>query len=204
MVRLADTIEEVDEKQRNAYVDQINKMVEELPPTRMSLTNEKKLTEMGIADELAKQYLDSPHFTPRHDAIIVNSLASLNGANGREIFFQMAIWADSEEDANYFQNMAEIPHGYNLKVSPITDLSKLSFLLVAQARNGTTMVPCPIDHGVWREPIDHASQALLALYPNGNIELLVMGTVSALARLQFRERGIKVKEHVDRMIPFMD
>ena len=80
-------LEEVDEEQRKAYVDQINKMVEELPPTRMRLANEEKLAEMGIADELAKQYLDSPHFTPRHDAIIVDSLASLKGAKGREIFF---------------------------------------------------------------------------------------------------------------------
>ncbi len=204
MVRLADTMEEVDEEQRKAYVDQINKMVEELPPTRMRLANEEKLAEMGIADELAKQYLDSPHFTPRHDAIIVNSLASLKGAKGREIFFQIALYAESEEDADYFQNMAETLHGYNMKVSPITDLSKVSFLLVARARNGTTMIPCPIDHGVWREPIDRASQALVALYPNSNIEFWMTGTISSLARHQFKERGIEVKEHVGTMIPFMD
>jgi hypothetical protein len=203
-VRMADTMEEVDEEQRNAYVDQINKMVEKLPPTRMRLTNEEKLAEMRISDELAKQYLDSPHFTPRHDAIIVESLASLKGAKGMEIFFQMALCAESEEDADFFQNMAETLHGYNMKVSPITDLSKVSFLLVASARNGTKMIPCPIDHGIWREPIDRTSQALVALYPNSNIEFWATGTVSSLARLQLRERGIEVKEHVGTMIPFMD
>jgi hypothetical protein len=66
------------------------------------------------------------------------------------------------------------------------------------------MIPCPIDHGVWREPIDRASQALVALYPNSKIELWVTGTVSSLARLQFSERGIEVKEHVGTMIPFID
>jgi hypothetical protein len=204
LVRMSDTLDEVDEEQRKAYVDKINKMVEELPPTRMRLTNEEKLAEMGIADELAKQYLDSPHFTPRHDAIIVDSLASLKSAKGREVFFQIALCAQSEEDADFFQNMAETLHGYNMKVSPITELSKESFLLVARAGNGTTMIPCPIDHGVWREPIDRASQALVALYPNSKIELWVTGTVSSLARLQFSERGIEVKENVGTMIPFID
>jgi hypothetical protein len=116
----------------------------------------------------------------------------------------MALCAESEEDADFFQNMAETLHGYNMKVSPITDLSKVSFLLVASARNGTKMIPCPIDHGIWREPIDRTSQALVALYPNSNIEFWATGTVSSLARLQLRERGIEVKEHVGTMIPFMD
>ena len=48
----------------------------------------------------------------------------------------MALCAQSEEDADYFQNMAETLHGYNMKVSPITELSKVSFLLVARAGNG--------------------------------------------------------------------
>ncbi len=207
-MRLADTMDELYDEQRNAYVDQINRMVKELPPTRMRIMNEEKLAEMGIADELAKKYLDSPHFTPRHDAIIVNSLGALKDAKRRNVFFRMALYAESEEDANYFQNMAEILHVYNQKVSPITDLSKVSFLLVARARNGTTMIPAPIDQGMWREPIDRVSQELVAQHPssgsNGKIEIWVGGTVSPLARLQLKERGIKVTENVDMQITFMD
>lgn len=203
-MRLADTMDEVTDEQRQAYIDRINKMVEELPPTRMRITNEEKLAELGIDEELAKQYLDSPYFTPRHDAIIVNSLASLKAAKGRELFLQMALCAQCEDDANLFQNIAETLHGYNSKVSPITELSKVSFLLVASAKNGTKMIPIPADHGIWREPIDRISRELKTLYPNGNIEFWLTGTVSSLARLQLRERGMEVKELVGSMIPFMD
>ena len=84
----------------------------------------------------------------------------------------------------------------------------MSFLLVAKARNGTTMIPAPIDHGMWREPIERASQELVAQHPssgsNGKIEIWVMGTVSPLVWLQLKERGIDVKEHVDMQITFMD
>ncbi len=101
-MRLGDTIDEGADEQLGAYVDHVNKMVEKLPPTRMRITNEEKLAAMGIDGELAKQYLDSPHFTLRHDAIIVNSLASLKGAKGRELFLKMALCARCEDDANFF------------------------------------------------------------------------------------------------------
>ncbi|GJQ60706.1 MAG: hypothetical protein SCALA701_35070 [Candidatus Scalindua sp.] len=203
-MRLADTMDEAADEQRATYVDQINKMVEELPPSRMRITNEEKLAEIGIDDELAKQYLDSPYFTPRHDAIIVNNLASLKDAKGCELFLQMALCAMCEDDANFFQNMVEILHGYNSKVSPITELNKVSFLLVASAKNGNVMIPIPVDHGIWRAPIDRASQELVELYPNSNIEFWVTGTVSTFARQQVRERGMEVKEQVGSMISFMD
>ncbi len=203
-MRLSDSLDELDEEQRDTYVNRINKMVGNLPPTRMRVTNEEKLAEMGIADELAKQYLDSPYFTPRHDAIIVSCLDSLKSAKGKDIFFQMALCAESEEDANFLQLIAETLHGYNMKVSPITNLSKVSFFLLAKAENGTTMIPCPVDDGIWREPIDRTSKELMALYPNGNIEFWVTGKISPLVQLKLSERGMDVKEHVGSIIPFID
>ena len=207
MARLADQMTEV-AQQRQAFGDQINKMVAELPPARMRLANEKKLAEMGIAAELAKQYLDHPSFTPRHDAIIVESLRALRGAQGREVFLQMALQADSEEDANWFQAMVQILRDYHQTQAPITKLSTVSFLLVATAKNGTTVIPAPIDHGVWREPIDRASQAVVALHqPSGSpgkIEMWLTGTASPLARQQLKERGIATIENVDTRLFFVD
>ncbi len=89
-------------------------------------------------------------------------------------------------------------------MSPITELGRWSFLLLAKDINGTIMIPIPADDGIWREPIDHISRELVAQYPNSHIEFWVAGKVSTLARLRLRERGMEVKEHVGSIIPFMD
>ena len=120
----------------------------------------------------------------------------------------MALRADREEDANLFQNIAETLRGYHQTGAPITELITVSILLVAKAKNGTTVIPAPIVRGVWREPIDRASQAVVALHrpsgSNGNIEMWVTGTASPLARQQLKERGIVVVENVDTRLHFMD
>jgi len=207
MARLSDQMTEIAE-QRNEFGERINKMVETLPPSRMRLTNEEKLAKMGIPADLAKQYLDHPHFTPRHDAIIVNSLEALQGTKGVELFFQIAIYADDEESANFFQNKAEMLRGYHQTEAPIRELRLMSDFLMAKDKNGTMVIAQPLDRGVWRKPIDQLTRELMAMQPTqgsaGNMTIWLTGTASPLALQKFKARGITVVQNVDTRIHMMD
>jgi hypothetical protein len=68
-----------------------NNIVATEPPSRIRVINEEKLKQMGIADDLAKRYLDHPVYTPRQDLLLVDSLHRLGTATGRDAYLNAAM-----------------------------------------------------------------------------------------------------------------
>ncbi len=91
----------------------------------------------------------SRRFTPRHDTVIVSSLATLNDAQGKDAFIRRILSANDEETANFFQYMAETMRGYQETVSPIMDIKVVSGLVFAKAKDGSVLIPLPVDYGIW-------------------------------------------------------
>ena len=204
MARLADQMTELAE-QRDDFGARINKMVEELPPARMRLDNEEKLSAMGISKELATLYLDHPDFTPRHDAVIVESLYTLKEATGRELFLQLALAASSEAEADFVMNTAQTLRGYQLTTAPIRTIQLVPPFVMTTTAKGTTLVAFPIDHGVWSVRAERAVRMLQKAAGEGSsLELWLTGTLSPLAREQLKQRGIVVRENIDTQIAFID
>jgi hypothetical protein len=185
-----------------------NEVLKAEPPPRLRQINAEKLSAMGVRKELQTQFLDHPAFTPRHDTILVGSLASMTNARGRDAFVKLALSADDEVSANFFTQMAETLHGYHETVSPIRQITVKAPAVLAQAANGSVLVPYPLDYGVWTQKADESSSRLLASHKGakgpGTFELWVTGTLSPLARQQLTGRGVKVVENVDARIDFLD
>lgn len=185
-------------------------LLKEEPPPRLRQLADNKLTEMGISDDLRKAFLDHPQYTPRHRTILVGCLALLEGASGRDSFLKYCLQADGEETANFFQNMAETMRGYNEKVSPITQINVASGLVFARAKNGSVLIPFPLDHGVWTKRADLVIRNAITRYKEsksgspGKFELWVTGTLSPLAKRKLQTLGVKPVEDVDKRIEFMD
>ena len=178
------------------------------PPPRVRIICEKKFAAMGIPDDVAKKYLDHPHFTPRHDLVIAESLSQLKGARGRDVFLNAILAARDEVSANFFMNTAETMRGYHETVSPITEITVVGGFTFAKTQKGSALMPFPLDHGVWSAKASQVIDYLKTSYKspgfNGVIELWVAGTVSPLARQQLAIRGFTVVENVDRRVGFMD
>ncbi len=98
--------------------------------------------------------------------------------------------------------------GYHETVSPIREIKIMAGLTLGQAKNGSVLIPFPLDHGIWREKPDRIVSFLMTNYRDpgfsGKFELWVTGTVSPLARQQLKLRGIKVVENVDERIEILD
>ncbi len=188
--------------------DQLNEVLKAEPPPRVRLINEKKLSEMGISDDLANRYLDHPQFTPRHDLVIVECLYRLGSARGRDAFLEAILSAQDEVTASFFMNTAETMRGYHLTVAPIMEITVIDGITIARTKKDSALVPFPLDHGVWSERAEQVIDYLRANYRspgfNGKFELWVTGTVSPLLRRQLERRGFEVVEDVDKRIDFMD
>ena len=61
------------------------------------------MTEMDIQEELRKEFLSHPYYSPRHHTFIVVSLEKMNGTLGRENFIRKTLAANSETEALTFQ-----------------------------------------------------------------------------------------------------
>ena len=178
------------------------------PPPRIRVINEEKLGQMGIGSELAKSYLDHPVYTPRQDLVLVDSLHRLGAATGREAYLNAAMVAADEVEANFFVNMAQILRGYHEKQGPITGITMVGPLTVAQTKAGAAMIPFALDHGVWTANADKLSQELKTNYRapgfNGSFEFWVTGTVSAKGKQELQARGFTVVEQVGGRIDILD
>jgi len=178
------------------------------PPTRIRVINEEKLKQMGIPDDLAKRYLDHPAFTPRQDLLLVDSLHRLGTATGRDAYLNAAMAAADEVEANFFVNMAQILRGYHEKQGPITGITMVGPLTLAQTKSGAAMIPFALDYGVWTVNADKVSEGLKTSYHapgfNGNIEFWVTGTLSAKGKQELQARGFTVVEQVGGRIDIVD
>src|SRR5262245_48435512 len=185
-----------------------NNILQAEPPSRIRTINEQKLQEMGIPPELAKQFLDHPVYTPRQDLILVDSLARLSGVTGRDAYLRAALTAADEDEANFFVNMAQIMRGYHATRSPLTRITMLKVLPVAQSKSGAALVPFALDYGVWTANADRISQHLKSNYRpqgfKGQFELWVTGAMSPTARQELQARGITVLEQVGSRIDIVD
>ena len=186
--------------------DQVGNALQEEPPSRLRLINLEKLRNMGVPEALAERYLDHLAFTPRHDTIIIECLAQMNSTRGRTAFVKHILAAQDEVGANFFQQMAETMLGYHTTVSPLDEIVIVGGMVVAQAKSGTTLVPFPLDRGVWtargKGILENIQANRQAAGLSGTIDLWVTGTVSPLARQEFAARSITVTENVDERIGF--
>ena len=105
--------------------------------------------------------------------------------------------AADEVEANFFVNMAQILRGYHEKQSPITGITMVGPLTVAQTKAGAAMIPFALDYGVWTANADRLSQELKANYRapgfNGSFELWVTGTLSPKGKQELQARGNRVE-----------
>ena len=191
-----------------ALSQSLNNVLKAEPPTRIRTLNESKLQQMGIPADLASQFLDHKVYTPRHDLIIVDSLARLTNVAGRDAYLSAILVAEDEEEANFFMNTAQLMRGYHEKVGRIMGITMVKVLPVAQTKSGVAIIPFALDRGVWTANADRISQHLTASYrapgSNGRFELWVTGTVSPMARQQLAARGFGVVENAGSRFEIVD
>src|SRR5262249_57895969 len=111
------------------------------PPSRIRNINEEKLQQMRVSDEVAKQFLDSPTYTPRQSLLLVDALSRLGTATGRDAFLKASLVADDEVEANFFINIAQILRGYHETHGPLNSLTIIRPLLSAHTNAQPGSIP---------------------------------------------------------------
>ena len=166
------------------------------------------MTLLAVASGAGAADYDQPIYTPRQNMLLVDALSRLGAATGRDAFLNASLVAADEVEANFFVNMAQILRGYHETQGPITGITMVGALTVAQTKSGAAVIPFALDYGVWTANGDKLSQNMKATYKapgfNGNFEVWVTGTVSPPAKQEFQARGFKVVEQAGSRFEIID
>jgi hypothetical protein len=176
----------------------MNMILLDSSPEDLQKLNRKKMVEMGVRDSVIKEFLKTPAYSPRHQTILVQALAEMQGVKGREQFIKLALYAEYEEEAFLYQRMAEMLHGYHTNVKPIKELIPVRKFVVGYTSDQTIVATFPLDLLYWIELADLGSEALVRLDLTGRpikkTEIWVTGTLTPRAMQELNARGLVIKE----------
>lgn len=167
-------------------------------PDDLRIMNRKKLFALGVTRENADEFLMHPWYSPWHETIITDALATIGVDPTR--FLAMATRALTEQDANYFQSLAQILARYHKTKTPLRSIGLESDRVTAMDSNGTLVIPLSCDYAIWSE-FAAARVELFSQLPQSRSEikglaLWVDGKVSERAAQELKNRKIELATDV--------
>ena len=156
------------------------------------MINRKKLASLGVNRENADEFLMHPWYSPWHETIITDALATI-GVDPTQ-FLEKACRALTEQDANYFQSLAQVLARYHKTKTPLSSIGLESGRVCALDSAGILVIPLSCDYAIWSEPaaarVEAFSQLLQSRSEIKGLALWVDGKVSDRAAQELKNRKI--------------
>ena len=160
-------------------VEGLNKVLLDNSPEDLRKLNRQQLAKMGLDGNTIDEFLRNPWYSPRHRTVLVEELAGMEKTKNRKKFITLATTAESEQDAFFFQRLAQLLRGYHETQSPITEIDLIGTLPVGYAANGAMVLPLVVDMGWWSAEAAVLTKALDERAPKGKKkQLWVTGKLS--------------------------
>ena len=163
-------------------------------PDDLRIINRKKLFALGVTRESADEFLMHPWYSPWHETIVTDALATI-GVDPTP-FLEVACRALTEQDANYFQRLAQILARYHKTKTTLSSIRIESQRVCAMDSNGTLVVPLSCDYAIWNEHAAGRVEAFSQLTQSRNeikgLALWVDGKVSDRAAQELKNRKIEL------------
>lgn len=161
-------------------------------PEDLRIMNRKKLFELGVDREQADEFLMHPWYSPWQEAILADAIASV-GVNPNA-FLAQACKALTEEDATYFQRLAQVLAAYKAKKAPLRSIQVENGIVCAMDSEGSLVVPISCDYAIWAEKPAGRVEAFVALRESRpeikGLALWVDGKVSDRGLEELKKRKI--------------
>jgi hypothetical protein len=167
-------------------------------PEDLRITNRKKLIALGVTRENADEFLMHPWYSPWHETIVVDALATI----GRDPtqFLERACRALTEQDANYFQSLAQVLARYHKAKTPLSSIGLETGRVCAMDSQGILVIPLSCDYAIWSEHAAARVDAFSQLPQNRSeikgLALWVDGKVSERAAQELKKRNIDLATDV--------
>jgi hypothetical protein len=178
----------------------VGDILRDYAPEDLRRLNRDKLEAMEIDESIIENFLGHPWYSPRHETVIVQALSEMQSVANRGRFLEVAILAQFEEDALFFQRLSEMLVAYHHNIRPLSDIVAMDNQLVAgYANNHTLIAMIPTDRLAWQREVAEAAQHLRNWknpeHPTQKVEVWISGEPTPLAAKNLKAMGLTVKKH---------
>ena len=181
-----------------SFSNTVSELLRDHAPEELRRLNRNKLEAMKLDESLIKAFLQHPWYSPRHETVLVQALFEMNIVSNRQTFVEVATSAKFEEDALFFQRMAEMLLSYHRNVKPLERLVAIEDrLLMGVTRDQTLVGMLPIGYLPWRVELAEAADAVAkwkATRHIDNVELWIAGKPTPRASRELLAKGIAVRQ----------
>lgn len=179
-------------------INQMNQVLRDQSSEDIRNRDRKTLEAMGVSKDETEAFLGQDWLSPRHELIITESLAGMKGVLNREAYIKLALTAESEEDAFFFQRTAELLRAYYDQQATLEEIQVIHGTFpIAYAANKTLVVPLVADYGVWSQQAVGLVEAIQAAPKRREVEktqLWITGQLSLRAKNEIEKLGWEVHE----------
>lgn len=186
-----------------SLTNEMNQVLIDNPPERLTEINKEKLLEIGIDEDLVESFLRNYNYSPLEKLLLVEALHRMTEAEGRQIFLTAAAGAPDKVVARYFQQRAEMMANYHTKVAA-TDIVEVAELPIQKTREGRLVGVFPLDYLLWSAEaaaiVTAASEYVAQSSDIQSSQFWFEGSVSPKARAGLEAQGWTVKEQAGMLI----
>lgn len=179
-------------------INQMNQVLRDQSSEDIRNRDRQSLEAMRVGKTDTEAFLNQHWLSPRHELVITESLAGMKGVLNREEYIELALTAESEEDAFFFQRTAELLRAYYDQQATLEEIQVIHEIFpVAYAANKTLVVPLVVDYGVWSQQALGLVEAIKAAPKRREVEktqLWITGQLSLRAKNEIEKLGWEVHE----------
>jgi hypothetical protein len=160
------------------------------PRADLIVRNKNGLQQMGVPDGTARTFMSNSAFPLSVQTNFVENLSHLSGLPGVADVVVLASSAQSEMQARFLTDAVGMLARYHSR-SPLSSIIAKG-TIVGRERNGTIVVPAPVDYASWTKRISYFAHRRDLAAPK-RIALLT-GQMSPMAKKNFQVLGWTVYE----------
>lgn len=185
----------------------MNEMLLEYAPEDLRRMNREILENIGVRKEIREAFLEHQWFSPRHETILVQALNEMKGVDDRSLILQIAMNAESEEEALFVQRLVEMFASYHQTVVPLGEFILIDDrLLVGYTTDQTLVCALPLPHVRWTETLAAAADKVVGwksrVHPIRRVELWASGELSSRTHDELEKRGVMIfHKKRERLLP---
>ena len=189
-----------------SFSNTVSELLRDHAPEELRRFNREKLEIMKIDDSRIKAFLKHPWYSPRHETVLVQALFEMNTVDNRKAFCEVATSAKFEEEALFFQRMAEMLLSYHQNVKPLHEIVAIEDrLLMALTRDHTLVGMLPVGYLPWKSELAEAVETVTnwkSARHVENVELWVTGKPTPRASRELLAKGVTVRQEAMDYLTF--
>ena len=189
-----------------SFSNTVSELLRDHGPEELRRLNRDKLEAMKFDASLIDAFLTHSWYSPRHETVLVQTLVEMSIVNNRQAFLEVATSAKFEEEALFFQRMAEMLLSYHQNVKPLKHLVAIDDkVLMGLTRDQTLVGMLPIGHFSWRAEFAEAIETVTnwkSARHIENVELWIAGKTTPRAYRELLAKRITVRQDAMEHLTF--